>query len=257
MEDCYLKECEAVVLESGKDENGFFAVLDKTVMYPEGGGQLSDIGFLVFNDHTRLTVTSVSKKGGIIKHYVQEFPPEPNSRLTVELKWSRRYALMRMHTAQHIISAIALQKFGSSTVGNQIHPDTSRLDLNPSKLSQEDLEELEKMSDCIVRDGLDINIYEVSRKEVESNPEKYRCNFALLPKSINTLRVVDIAGFDVAICGGTHVANTSEVGEFKILKKENKGKGTERITYELVQHDSTERQRDLSFVTPDRQEVGY
>jgi len=232
MKDCYVKEWDAVIESINKDAQGTFVVLDRTAFYPESGGQLTDKGSITW-DTQKANVVKVTK-GGLIKHYIDG--PEPPIGQTVRcvLDWDRRYKLMRMHTAQHIISAVALKRFGSTTVGNQIHTDHSRLDMRPSTLSQEDLIFLEHKSNEIVDSAIPIKIYEVDRETAEKNPEEYRCNFVLLPKFIKKIRVVDIEGFDKAVCAGTHVANTKEVGHFKILKKENKGKETERIIYELV-----------------------
>jgi len=232
MKDCYVKEWDASVESVGNDGQGTFIVLDRSAFYPESGGQLTDKGFVEWNGQ-KTSVVKVTK-GNIIKHYIVGPEPRAGEKVHCVLDWARRYALMRMHTAQHIISAVALKKFGSSTVGNQIHTDHSRLDLKPSKLSQEELAFLEQKSNEIVDSAIPIEIYEVDREEAESNPDEYRCNFSLLPKFIKRIRIVDIKGFDKAVCAGTHVANTREVGHFKILKKENKGKETERIIYELV-----------------------
>ena len=232
MKNCYVKEWNAVIEKVGKDDQGNFIVLDRSAFYPESGGQLTDTGFVEW-DGQKAYVIKVTKRG-LIKHYINGPEPPVGKKVHCVVDWKRRYALMKMHTAQHIISAVALKRFGSKTVGNQIHTDYSRLDLKPSKLSQTDLTFLEQKSNEIVDSAIPIEIYEVDRQEAESKPEEYRCNFSLLPKFIKKLRVVYIKGFDKAICAGTHVSNTKEVGHFKILKKENKGKNTERIIYELV-----------------------
>jgi misacylated tRNA(Ala) deacylase len=141
---------------------------------------------------------------------------------------------MRMHTAQHVISGVVFEDFDARTVGNQIHAQTSRVDFHPIKLGDEDLAKIEKMcNDISSRDAV-VKLYEEERSSLEKRVNEQRCNLDLLPKSIKSLRIVEIEGFDICPCAGTHVANTSEIGSIKILKKENKGRDRERIVYELV-----------------------
>ena len=223
----YIQEFDAQVIKQKDD----YVVLDKTVFYPLGGGQPSDTGYLVWNDGTtKSRVKEVTKKG-IVKHHLEGELPE--GEVHGILDWDLRYGRMRMHTAQHIISGVVFDEFNARTVGNQLYHDKARVDLHPVKFSNDDLKLIEEKSNEVIARSLDVKIYEIERAELESKVNEERANLDLIPKSIPRLRVIDIDGFDICPCAGTHVRNTNELGLVKIIKKENKGKDRERIIYVL------------------------
>jgi misacylated tRNA(Ala) deacylase len=222
----YRKEFDARILERGED----YVVLDRSAFYPLGGGQPSDTGILRWEGGSA-KVMDVLKKN-VIKHIVESMPPSDD--VHGLLDWDRRYAHMRMHTAQHVISGVVFEDFDARTVGNQIHAETSRVDFHPIKLRDEDLVNIEKRCNDITSRNAVVKLYEEERSSLEKRVNEQRCNLDLLPKSIKSLRIVEIESFDICPCAGTHVANTSEIGSIKILKKENKGKERERIVYRLV-----------------------
>jgi len=226
IESNYIREWDAVVVKSKDD----YVVLDKSGFYPLGGGQLSDTGYLRWEGGTA-RVTEVTKKG-IIKHHIEGEMPEGN--VHAVLDWDRRYAHMRMHTAQHIVSSVAYDEFNARTVGNQIYGDRSRVDLHPAVLSDEDLRLIEEKANGLIARDIAVEIKEVSRDSLEQRVDSQRANLDLLPQSIKQLRIVEIGDFDVCPCAGTHVRNTSELGKVNITKKENKGKERVRVTYSLV-----------------------
>ncbi len=225
IEGNYIKEFDAEVVKS-KDE---YVVLDKTAFYPEGGGQPSDRGSLKWRD-IECEVAHVVKKG-IIKHITKGQKPEVGEEVHGIIDWEKRYAHMKMHTAQHIISGVVFDGYDARTVGNQIHADYSRVDFYPATFSDEDLKHMEERCNEIIQSNLPVKIYKEDRLTLEKRVNEERCNLDLIPKSIGVLRIVEIEGFDVCPCAGTHVRNTSEIPLVKIIKKESKGKSKDRIIY--------------------------
>lgn len=228
VESNYIKEFDAKVIERGFD----YVVLDRTAFYPLGGGQPSDTGSLVWPGG-RAEVKEVTKKEGVRHHLVQNPDIVPEDVHGV-LNWERRYAHMRMHTAQHIVSGVVYDLFKARTVGNQLYHDRSRIDFAPVKFTDEMIAEVEKKCNEILSSSARVEICTTSRVELEKDVDAQRANLDLLPKSVQELRVVKIEQYDVCPCAGTHVRSLSELGDVKITKRENKGKDRERITYELV-----------------------
>lgn len=225
IEGNYIKEFDAKVIK--KKDN--YVVLDKSAFYPLGGGQPSDTGVLKWpGGESR--VAEVQKKG-IIKHIITGELPE--GEVHGILDWEKRYAHMKMHTAQHVISGVVYDIYNARTVGNQIHADHSRVDFYPINLSEEDLKTIENASNEVISRKASVKIYEEERERLEKRTDPLRSNLDLIPASIKNLRVVEITGFDVCPCAGTHVKATEELGTLKIIKKENKGKEKERIVYTL------------------------
>lgn len=120
---------------------------------------------------------------------------------------------------------------GARTVGNQIHEDHSRVDFYPVTFSDNDLKRIEKRCNEIIKNHLPVKIYKEERSLLERRVNEERCNLDLLPKSVNVLRIVEIEGFDICSCAGTHVRNTNEIPPINIIKKESKGKDKDRIIY--------------------------
>ncbi|MGF3554592.1 MAG: alanyl-tRNA editing protein [Thermoplasmatota archaeon] len=224
----YIKEFEAIVLKN-KDN---YVCLDKTAFYPEGGGQPSDTGIIKWDDK-QSKVKEVIKKADVIEHIIEgEIPPVGKKILGV-IDWDKRFAHMKMHTAQHILSGIIFDEFGAKTVGNQIHAEYSRVDFSPAHFTDDDLIKIKNRFNEIVKQNIPIKIYEEEREELEKKVDKQRANLDLLPKFIKKLRIVEIEGFDICPCAGTHVKNTSEIPQIDKIKKEYKGKDTTRIIYSL------------------------
>ena len=222
----YIREWDANVIARGDD----WVELDRTAFYPEGGGQPTDTGCLEWAGG-RSRVTMVTKKG-TVKHFVEG--PVPEGTVHCLLDWDRRYGHMRMHTAQHIVSGVVFDSFGARTVGNQLYHDRARVDFHPIKFTDEQLADIEKKANDIIARGLEVRIYRELRSDLERRVNQERCNLDLIPKSVSDLRVIEVAGFDVCPCAGTHVRNTDELGKVHILDCENKGKDRCRVTYELV-----------------------
>ena len=227
IESNYVREFDAKVVERGFD----FVVLDRTAFYPVGGGQPSDTGRLTWQGGS-VDVREVTKKGKVEHHLAQDPDILPDAVKGV-LDWDRRYAHMRMHTAQHIISGVVYDLYGARTVGNQIYHDRSRIDFAPVTFSEAMISDVERRCNEIFSEGTPVGVSTVDRAELERDIDAQRANLDLLPKSVKELRVVTIGGFDVCPCAGTHVRSLSEIGELSIVKRDRKGKDRERITYEL------------------------
>lgn len=229
---CYEKEFEATVSMARPD----WVQLDQTLFYPLGGGQDWDVGVLETEDGQRLEVTEVTKRGPV-KHVVgTEHGLEEGAKLRGVIDWDRRYAHMRMHTAQHLVSGVAYEMFdGTRTVGNQLHADRSRIDFNPIDFTPEMVSDLTSRVNDIIKEAKPIEAVTMTRDEINALMPEDRTNMDLLPKSVTELRVIRIGDdLDLCPCAGTHVRNTNEIGEVEFLGRKSKGKGTQRIEYRLV-----------------------
>ena len=162
---------------------------------------------------------------------------EIGDEVTGTIDWERRHAHMRMHTAQHLVSGLVYEMFnGARTVGNQIHSDRSRIDFNPITFDDAMLESLTIRTNDIIKQNLRVTDTVMTRDEVNAIMPPERTNMDLLPASVKQLRVVKIDdGFDLCPCAGTHVQQLGEIGGVQILGKKSKGKGTQRITYDLLE----------------------
>ena len=232
LERCYERTFSAKVLEAKPD----YVVLDQTLFYPLGGGQEWDTGVLRAADGRAARVSEVTKRGPV-KHVLGAgHALQAGDDVVGTIDWERRNAHMRMHTAQHLVSGLAYELFGGPrTVGNQIHATRSRIDFNPVNFSNEMLKDLEAASNDAIRAGYAVTTASMTRDEVNAELPPERTNMDLLPKSVNDLRVIRIGGdVDLCPCAGTHVQNTREIGEVRILSRTSKGSGTQRIEYELV-----------------------
>jgi misacylated tRNA(Ala) deacylase len=227
VESNYVREFDASVVKRGED----YIVLDKTAFYAEAGGQPSDKGVLKWDGHEGL-VTKVKKEKGIVRHFVDPVPDADD--VHAELDWERRYALMRMHTAQHVVSGVVFNLFEARTVGNQIHTSRSRIDFHPVTFEENDLKVIEETCNNVISRDIPVTIYEEDRDVLEEKMGEQRYIMDLIPASIRRLRVIQIGDFDICPCGGTHVCDTSELGTVHVLGRRSKGTDRERLTYELV-----------------------
>ena len=209
--------------------------LEETAFYHLGGGQPSDKGTLNWRDGESI-VYDVRKKNRI-RHMVEGDLPEVGDSVEGKLNWNRRYTHMRMHTSQHLVSAIVSDLYGADTVGNQIGSDKSRIDFKPLKLNMNEIDNLIDLTNEYIAKDISVNISEANRSDLEGNPE-IRSSMSsglwkLLPKSVTRLRVISIGEIDVCPCAGTHVRSLKEIGKVEFVKRDNKGAGKQRLTYTL------------------------
>ncbi len=212
-----------------------YVLLDGTYFYPEGGGQPADRGTLSW-DGGRADVTDVRKDHGEIRHGIERLEGEPPAEgTTVEgrIDGSRRDRLRRMHTAQHVVSRIVLDRDGAGTAGNQVGPERSRIDFEPASFDASDLEAIEERANDVIGRDLAVEKENRSRETVEATVDEGRALLDLIPASVDPLRVVEIEGFDMCPCGGTHVSRLGEIGRIEIVDRHSKGEDVERIEFEL------------------------
>ena len=243
IEGNYIRDLEAIVVKKDVDEKGRpFIVLDRGIFYPEGGGQPTDTGVLEYLDpdtgeEKRITIVRVTKKE-TIRHYIasEEAADAIRSGLKVrgQLDWETRYAHMRMHTAQHLVSAVAYNTYQTLTVGNQIHSDQSRIDFSPLSQDQVDTGEIERQCNELISVDPPVKVFFEKRSTIEASEDAERCNVHLIPQSVRQLRIVKIQDVELCPCAGTHVRTLGEVGGVRIMSVRSKGKGKVRITYELL-----------------------
>ena len=230
IEAAYLEEftAEVIALKDNK------IVLDQTLFYPLGGGQNWDLGTLD-GPNGKMNVVEVRGRD-TIQHSIEDtFELEIGDEVTGRIDFERRYAHMKMHTAQHLVSGIAYEMFnGVRTVGNQIHTEKSRIDFKPIQFSEDMLLELQSTVNEKIQLGLEVTDSQMTRDEINSIMPQERTNMDLLPSFINDLRVVTIGDRqDLCPCAGTHVRNISEIKGIEFIGKKSKGKGTQRVTYKL------------------------
>jgi misacylated tRNA(Ala) deacylase len=227
--DAYVREFEAVVQEVADDGA---VVLDRTAFYATGGGQPHDVGTLSWEGGAA-QVVEVRKQGASVVHRLTSEPPAVGTRVHGALDWQRRYALMRHHTALHSMSGVIFQLYGATVTGGQMYPDRARMDFQLPDLSAERLAAIEQRTNELLAEGHPVSIRFLSRGEAFQIPDLIRTKVNLIPESVEQIRVVNIEGIDQQADGGTHVANTREVGRVRIMGSENKGKGNKRIEIAL------------------------
>jgi len=200
--DCYLRELDTVVVGTGEEDGRPYAILEDTIFYPEGGGQPADRGLL-----GEAELIDVQKTGGEIRHYLSHAVARGPVRL--ELDWRRRWDHMQQHTAQHVLTAVALQLFDWRTTAFHLGPAVSDIELDVPRLSGDDLVRLEDAVAEEVRAARSIAYRSAEVAEFEELGVRSR----RLPEGFaGTVRLVEIEGLDLNTCGGTHVRSTAEIG---------------------------------------------
>lgn len=227
MQDCYLKEFDAIVTSV---EN-YSVELNRTAFYPSGGGQPNDKGRIIFNSQ-EFFVKDVFKKDGKVLHEVDKLGLKIGDKVYGVIDWDRRYKLMRMHTAAHVISEIINRETKALITGNQLDVETSRIDYNLESFDRKKIEECIEKANEVIRQGLPVKIYFMKREEALKIPKITKLATGL-PQNLENIRIVEIEGFDIQADGGTHVSNLKEIGEIEIVKMENKGKNNRRLYYTL------------------------
>jgi len=227
--DSYIREYNAVV----KAVHGNKVFLDKTIFHPRSGGVENDTGLIVTSDATTIRVTSVyyDKETMDVAHEVDE--PKylaPGLAVKLVLDWDRRYRLMRLHTAAHILSAIMYSKYNALITGGNITPEYGYDDYSLPEFKREIFEEAIKQANEVVSRNIEVKIYWLSREEALKIPGIVKLA-SRMPPDIEKLRIVEIPGVDIQADGGPHVRYTGEIGVIKMIKVENKGKNKKRLYF--------------------------
>ena len=232
--DAYVRSIEARILEVTVTDGPPLVVLDSTAFYPGGGGQPSDRGILLRAADGRTWVVSAARRmGGEIVHEL-ESPvdgelPRVGDRVTADLEWARRYALMRTHTALHALCGVVWRDYGALVTGGNMEPGAGRMDFEFERMSGDLVDEIEAKVNAELRTGRDVRVNVLPRAEAFAIPDLIRTKINLLPPGIEQIRTIEIVGLDLQADGGTHVANTREVGGIRVTGYESKGRINKRI----------------------------
>jgi alanyl-tRNA synthetase len=233
--DAYLKSLDTEVVEVGQDAGRPWAVTVDTVLYPEGGGQPADRGTLGGVD-----VLDVQRVDGMIRHVLAS-PVAPGP-VRLELDWPRRFDHMQQHTAQHLLTTIAQRRFGWTTMAFHLGPDVSDIEFDIPTLDEEQLEALEDAAVDEIRAARTVAVRWTERDRMEQLGVRSR----LLPEGFEgPVRLIEIEGLDLNTCGGTHVANTAEIGTVTVIGTEPMRGGTrvfwvagDRVRRRLAAHEA-------------------
>lgn len=230
--DAYLKEFSAVI--TSVDSETRAVILDRSAFYPGGGGQPCDFGTLEANG-VKYPVEKVKKQGDDVLHFLGgvEPLPAPGSASLGTLDWVRRHQLMRTHTALHILCGTVFRDYGAKVTGGDMDPLKGRMDFEFETMRAELVREIEAAVNVEVKKNHEIRVQILPREEAFQIPDLIRTKINLLPEGILQVRTVEIVGLDLQADGGTHVANTSEVGTIKVVEYKSKGAINKRLYIEI------------------------
>jgi misacylated tRNA(Ala) deacylase len=233
--DAYLQSVEATVV--AVEPAGGTVVLDRTVFYPGGGGQPSDMGWLRAGDGRTWQVRGARKAGDDVVHQLEPGSgdlPAVDERVTAEIDWDRRFLLMRTHTALHALCGVVWRDHGAQVTGGNMEPGSGRMDFEFERMSGELVAEIEARVNEELAAERDVRVTILPRDEAFAIPDLIRTKINLLPPGIEEVRTIEIVGLDLQADGGTHVANTREVGRIRVTGYESKGRINKRIRLELA-----------------------
>ena len=235
--DAYLRSVAARValIETGDVTT---IVLDRTTFYPGGGGQPSDRGLILRTaDGRAWTVRGARKVEGEIVHELEPDggdPPAVGDLVQVDLDWARRLALMRTHTALHALCGVVWRDYGALVTGGNMEPGAGRMDFEFERMSGDLVDAIEATVNAELAAERDVRVAVLPRAEAFAIPDLIRTKINLLPPGIEEIRTIEIVGLDLQADGGTHVANTREVGGIRVTGYESKGRINKRIRIELI-----------------------
>ncbi|MET0312638.1 MAG: alanyl-tRNA editing protein [Burkholderiaceae bacterium] len=234
-QDAYLRETAATVVATGAEG----IVLDRTVFYPLGGGQAGDAGVLVLPGGGEIAIADTRKgkdaEGRPTSAIVHVPAPgqeslvaqlAPGAHLTARIDWERRHRLMRFHTATHLLCNVVPQLVN----GCSITPDYARMDFNMTEPLDKDA--LTEGLARLVAAGLPVAVGAITDEELDANPSLVKSMSVQPPRGTGRVRTIRIGGevlVDFQPCGGTHVANTAEIGQMVVTKIEKKSATTRRV----------------------------
>ena len=228
-EDAYLRTTKARVLAVGA--RGI--ELDRTIFYPLGGGQAADTGWLVRADGARIGIADTRKGDGPDRILHVPAPGaaalEPGDEVALEIDWPRRYRLMRLHTALHLMSCVIV----APVTGGNIVPDKARLDFD-IELNQLNAAMIEHQTNALISAGAATETVWITDDELEAQPGLVKTMSVQPPRGAGRVRLLKIPGIDLQPCGGTHVANIAEIEGIRVLKIRSEGKHNKRVEIALT-----------------------
>jgi misacylated tRNA(Ala) deacylase len=226
-DDAYLKAANARVV--AVTDRGI--LLDRTIFYPLGGGQPGDTGVLVRASGERVAVTDARKGEALdtVVHVVTPASPfEVGEEVAMEIDWDRRYALMRLHTALHVMSCVVV----APVTGGNIAPDKARLDFDID-LNLLDAGKIERGTNELIARGVATETVWITDAELDVQPELVKTMSVQPPRGSGRVRLLKIPGIDLQPCGGTHVRNIAEIGSIRVVRIRNEGKRNRRVEIAL------------------------
>ena len=227
--DAYLKEFTAHV--TAVDENK--VALDQTVLYATGGGQPHDLGTLSVGER-QWQVTEVRKHGEVVWHTLEGAGlPAVGDEVRGSVDWERRYKLMRTHTALHVLCGVIWRDYQAAVTGGNMDTSEGRLDFELRDFSNELAQTIVENVNTEIAAGRAVEVRILPREEAFQIPDLIRTKINLLPEGITEVRTVNIIGLDLQADGGTHVANTSEIGRVSLVKTRSKGANNKRIIIKI------------------------
>jgi misacylated tRNA(Ala) deacylase len=229
----YLHDAHQQVFEAEvvavRQELSRAVALDRTAFYPTGGGQPNDTGQL-----GGLAVVDVRKDGDLVWHTVDAGPlPAVGDRVNGEIDWERRHALMRTHSALHVLCGVIWNEWRVPVTGGNMEPLSARMDFDFDPLPEGFAPRVEELVNAEIEADRPIVVSFLPRGIALTDNDLIRTKVNLIPESVTEIRVVDIVGLDKQADGGTHVHSTKEIGRCAVVKTESKGKGNKRLRIEV------------------------
>jgi misacylated tRNA(Ala) deacylase len=228
-EDAYLRQATARVV--AVHERGI--EFDRTIFYPVGGGQIGDTGVLRRDSGETIAIADTRKGEGLdtVLHIAAPGAalPQPGETLALEIDWERRYALMRLHTALHVMSCVVV----APVTGGNIAPDKARLDFDID-MSRLDAQQIEQGTNDIIARDIETRTVWITDEELDARPELVKTMSVQPPRGAGRVRLLEIPGVDLQPCGGTHVRNIGEIGRIRVLRIKSEGKRNKRVEIALA-----------------------
>ncbi|MEY2460541.1 MAG: misacylated tRNA(Ala) deacylase [Acidimicrobiaceae bacterium] len=229
LRDAYLRTDDGTVLAVDGDR----LALDRTIFYPTGGGQPHDTGTIIWGAET-VNVVDVRKDGALVWLTLEGPGPAVGTEVRSELDWERRHALMRTHTALHVLCGVIWNEWATAVTGGNMEPLSARMDFEFDPLPEGFGATVEDLVNVELAAARPIEVSFLPRETAVEDEDLIRTKVNMIPEAVKEIRVVDIVGLDKQADGGTHVHTTAEVGRVRVLKTESKGKGNKRIRIEIV-----------------------
>ncbi len=226
--DSYQRDFEATIQQINNRE----IVLDQTAFHPLNGGVACDTGFLSAKSDKHLILqVAINRENKEITHFASEAPNwKTGDIIQGEIDWLRRYRLMRLHTAAHLIAAVLYRDYHALITGGQVNVDQAKLDFNLEKTERKTFEDAIAKANAETRRNTKLKVYFLERSVALKVPGIVKLA-ERMPPDVQNLRIVEIPGIDLQADGGPHVNNTHEIGDISILKVENKGKMQRRVYF--------------------------
>jgi len=225
--DAYARSVPARVV--GTD--GAAVLLDRTVFYPGGGGQPADSGWLRTDKGAEWLVSGARRSDKGVWHVLDERSEAPpaGTDVTAGIDWERRHALMRTHSALHVLCGVIWRDWGASVTGGNMEPLAGRMDFEFETMHADLVAEIERRVNVEIEADREIRVAVLPRDEAFAIPDLIRTKINLLPEGISEVRTIEIVGLDLQADGGTHVSHTGEIGLVRVTGYESKGRINKRI----------------------------